>query len=143
MLNTTDKLRSALDLVLSARLINTEIEKLKEKVHCAADPHVALSTSSKNPTIENCTDLVTEVAMIDAAATLSEESLKEIEGYSRAIAKIVAHLEVIDAMGGTTAPAEMMEDLENAYLESTLRFDELRHLRDIMEMRAAELVAQL
>jgi hypothetical protein len=142
MLNT-DKLRSAFDLVLSARLVHTDIEKLKEKVHSAADPHVALSTSSKNPTIENCVDLVTEVAMVDAAAALSKEALEEIEGYARGIAKIIARLEIIDSMGGTTAPDELMENLEESFLEATLRYDELTHLRGITEKRFAELVSQL
>jgi len=142
MLNT-DKLRSAFDLVLSARLIHNDIEKLKVTVHNAADPHVALSTSSKNPTIENCVDLVTEVAMVDAAAALSKESLEEIEGYARGIAKIIARLEVINEMGGTTAPDELMDNLEESFQESTLRHEEMRHIRGITEKRVDELVRQL
>lgn len=142
MLNT-DKLRSAFDLVLSARLMHNQLEKIKEKVHAAADPHLALSTSGKNPTIENPVDLLTEVSMIDAATSLSKETLEGIEGSARGIAKAIARLEIVHSMGGTTAPDEVIDELDESFQESTLRFEEMRHLRDVAEKRAAELLDQL
>lgn len=142
MLNT-DKLREALDIVLSARLIHASVERTKEKAHQICDPHLAIALVSTRQTVQNPIVVSVELAMIDAAATLTKECLEEAEKLQRSIAKTIAQAEVLASIGSTIIPPDVLQELEDSLLQCRLRFQEMEQTRSIVDRRCSDLVSQL
>lgn len=138
-----NKLVATLDIVLSARLIHAEIERTVEQAHKVCDPHLAISFANARQTVSNPIDMAVELEMLDAAIELAKEGLAEIEGLKRSIAKSLQGREVLEALGSTEIPQEMLDQVTENFQFAGLRLEEMEKLRDLTVTRTSDLIRQL